>query len=310
MNSDAKQVLVLRGIPASGKSTFARDLVASRPYGTTLRINNDDLAAMFFGAHSFTNHGDAKHVAALFHEARVSLLTTALSHSGVDLVIIDNTNLSVKTVKSLEQVALKLGADFVVDDQFLTVPLDLCLERDLSRAVPVTEPVIRKMAATAAQLSPWVPATPALSGVSVYPNDVSLPSTVIVDIDGTLAIMDGRSPYDWHKVGQDRPNVSVVRLVKDLLAAGQHVTVMSGRDSACGVQTRAWLSEHVGEGLPLFMRTENDNRRDDLVKYELFQKHIAGQFHVRFVLDDRDQVIHLWRRILGLPTFQVADGAF
>lgn len=311
MTTHSKQVLVLRGIPGSGKSTFAKDLLASRPHGSTIRINNDDLGAMFFGARSFDNHGEAPHITALFHDARVSLLTAALASPGVDLVIIDNTNLAVKTVKALEKVALAAGAEFIVDDQFLTVPVEVCVARDALRAVPVSEPVIRRMASQAAKLTQWVPASPSpLTDAGRYANDPSLPSTVVVDIDGTLAHMHDRGPYEWQKVGNDLPNVPVVRLVKDLIAAGQHVTVMSGRDGSCEAQTRAWLDEHVAVGLPVYLRAANDNRRDDIIKYELFQQHVAGKFYVRFVLDDRDQVVHLWRRILGLPTFQVADGAF
>lgn len=311
MTTNRKQVLVLRGIPGSGKSTFAKDLISSRPHGSTVRINNDDLGAMFFGALSFAGHGEAKHITALFHDARIALLTAALATPGVDLVIVDNTNLAVKTVKALEKASAPFGAEFIVDDQFLTVPVDVCVARDADRPVPVTEAVIRRMANQAEKLTPWVSAERSpLEHAEQYANDVSLPSTVIVDIDGTLAQMVDRGPYDWHKVGGDAPNPPVVRLVQDLIAAGQHVTIMSGRDGSCEALTRAWLDEHVAVGLPLYLRAANDNRRDDIIKYELFHQHVAGQFHVRFVLDDRDQVVHLWRRVLGLPTFQVADGAF
>lgn len=311
MTVDRKQVLVLRGIPGSGKSTFAKDLLSSRPYGSTIRINNDDLGTMFFGTHSFDNHGTGLHVGDLFHDARIALLKTALDSPGVNLVVVDNTNLSVKTVKSLEKAALSKGAEFIVDDQFLTVPVEVCIARDAARSVPVTETVIRKMASQAARLTPWVTSKPQpILNATQYHNDSSLPSVVIVDIDGTLALMNGRTPYDWDRVGEDLPNAPVVKLVKDLVAAGQKVIVMSGRDGVCAEQTRTWLDEHVVPGLPVYMRAPNDNRRDDIIKYELFQQHIADKFHVRFVLDDRDQVIHLWRRVLGLPTFQVADGAF
>lgn len=145
--------------------------------------------------------------------------------------------------------------------------------------------------------------------VDPYDNDPALPSTVIVDVDGTLALMGDRKPFDWHKVGQDAPNRAVVDLVRELIASGQHVTIMSGRDGVCRAQTAAWLREHVGVDLPLFMRAAGDSRPDFVVKLELFDAHIAGKRSVRFVLDDRDQVVRLWRE-LGLPTFQVAYGDF
>jgi hypothetical protein len=57
------------------------------------------------------------------------------------------------------------------------------------------------------------------------------------------------------------------------------------------------------------MRPSNDSRKDEVVKEELYRTHIEKRFNVRFVLDDRDRVVKLWRR-LGLPCLQVADGGF
>ena len=247
----------------------------------------------------------------LLADARVTLLRSFLSQSHVRLVIVDNTNLSERTVRDLEKVAAELGARFEVDDSLLTVDVDECIRRDAARTPSVGEVVIRRMHRQATGLRPWrYLAVDPISEASSYVNDPALPSAVIVDVDGTLALMDGRGPFEWHRVGEDLPNRAVVDLVKDLVAAGEHVIIMSGRDGSCRTQTQAWLDEHVAAGLPLHMRTAGDQRKDSVIKYELFQEHIAGRFSVRFVLDDRDQVIDLWRRRLGLPTFQVADGNF
>lgn len=45
-------------------------------------------------------------------------------------------------------------------------------------------------------------------------------------------------------------------------------------------------------------------------KKELFEAHIARKFYIEFVLDDRDQVVDLWRNELGLTCFQVNYGDF
>ena len=58
------------------------------------------------------------------------------------------------------------------------------------------------------------------------------------------------------------------------------------------------------------MRAADDKRRDDAVKYDLFNEHVRDKFRVNLVLDDRAQVIRLWRDMLGLPTWQVAKGTF
>ena len=60
----------------------------------------------------------------------------------------------------------------------------------------------------------------------------------------------------------------------------------------------------------LEMRREKDGRQDAIVKRELFDTHILGKYYVEFVLDDRNQVVDLWRNDLGLTCFQVNYGDF
>lgn len=45
------------------------------------------------------------------------------------------------------------------------------------------------------------------------------------------------------------------------------------------------------------------------MKLEIFREKIAPQFCVKGVLDDRDQVVAMWRSI-GLMCAQVAPGSF
>lgn len=57
------------------------------------------------------------------------------------------------------------------------------------------------------------------------------------------------------------------------------------------------------------MRPEGDKRKDSIVKAELFDKHIKDNYAVDFVLDDRNQVVKMWRD-MGLKCLQVAPGEF
>jgi hypothetical protein len=59
----------------------------------------------------------------------------------------------------------------------------------------------------------------------------------------------------------------------------------------------------------LLMRPLGDNRPDEIVKEEMYELHIRGKYNVALVLDDRQKVVDLWRR-LGLTCLQVADGDF
>ena len=61
------------------------------------------------------------------------------------------------------------------------------------------------------------------------------------------------------------------------------------------------------------MRITGDGRNDTIVKKELYEENIKGNYEILFVLDDRNSekypVVGMWRE-LGLTCFQVADGNF
>lgn len=137
------------------------------------------------------------------------------------------------------------------------------------------------------------------------------PRAVIVDIDGTLALRTSdRSPFEWSRVGEDEPNPPVIELVNLIYNAGTHtVILMSGRDEVCRWQTEMWLQAQGVSYHELFMRPEKDNRKDSILKEELYRTHVLGKYEVAFVVDDRNQVVEMWRD-LGFSCFQVADGDF
>jgi hypothetical protein len=139
--------------------------------------------------------------------------------------------------------------------------------------------------------------------------------TWLVDIDGTLAIRGERGPYDWHRVGEDKPNEPVIEVVR-ALSARSNIVFVSGRMEQCRLQTLDWLHEHVCQRVltcfhsPLFMRADDDYRHDTLVKREIYEKFILGEYDVAGVIDDRAQVVRMWRQELGLTCLQVAEGNF
>lgn len=303
---EPKQVIVIRGIPGSGKSTWTRKVVDAYPPGAVVRINNDDLCTMLYGS----SRGGGENTGAFLHEVRKTLLENALANPDVRMVIIDNTNLAVANLNQTFKVANTLGATMTVDDRFLSVPVEECIRRNAARENPVPDDVIRRMAQQIPKAQKWTP-PPGLPHIEPYHNDPNLPHVFIFDVDGTLANMSpDRGPFEWHKVGLDSVNEPVAATLRGLLAQGKSVKVFSGRSEECRQETQAWLDEHVAPGLELHMRPAKDNRGDHLVKLDLFNEQIRDKFHVSAVYDDRDQVVDLWRRKLGLPTFQVADGNF
>jgi hypothetical protein len=136
------------------------------------------------------------------------------------------------------------------------------------------------------------------------------PSAVLVDVDGTLALAQGRSPYDESTVSEDLPNTAIITIVQVLYRDGHRIIVLSGRTEAARADTLAWLKQHLQVPLTgLYLRAVGDRRRDVTVKHEIYRDHIRGRYEVLCVLEDRDQVVKLWRS-LDLTCLQVAPGDF
>jgi len=133
----------------------------------------------------------------------------------------------------------------------------------------------------------------------------------LVDVDGTLALSPHRDPYDWRSADKDLPNAPVITAVQALSAHPEvsSIVAVSGRNEIARGLTETWLSLHNVPFSELFMRADGDFRPDDLVKEELFRRHIEPRYHVIGAIDDRDRVVKMWRR-LGLVCFQVAEGDF
>lgn len=279
-----------KGLPGSGKSTWAERFVLDNEAGTVLRVNRDLIRTMLHADRWKGNKTESTTVA-----ARDALLELAMTRRLT--VISDDTNLDPKIEQHFRQMAERFLYDFEVVD-FTEVPIKTCIERDLKRTRSVGEKVIKKMAAQ--YLDPPFP--PAVV-------DPKLPWAIIVDIDGTLAHMVDRSPYDYTQVNGDLLDEVVAELVRGAEDAGYTIIVCSGRDDSCEAETKQWLGD---KGIPfhmLLMRKTGDLRKDSIIKSELYDGYIAGHFNVRYVLDDRDQVVEMWRS-RGLKVLQVAPGDF
>lgn len=141
------KILILRGLPASGKSTFAKKLQAKDP-GKWKRINKDDLRAMMDDG--FWSKENEEFVL----ECRDFLVTTALLNN-FD-VIVDDTNFSPKHEASLRNMVdlmngtgnIKMSPEMHIEMEikdFTDVSPEICIERDSKRTNPVGEKVIMDM---------------------------------------------------------------------------------------------------------------------------------------------------------------------
>lgn len=133
---------------------------------------------------------------------------------------------------------------------------------------------------------------------------------IIVDVDGTLAKRaEVRGPFDYDLSHMDEPYADIFELVNLYKLANYKILVVSGREDICREITGEWLLRHGLRYDELFMRKASDYRQDAIVKQEIYQNLIAPFYDIRVVIDDRVQVVVMWRS-LGLRVLQVAPGDF
>lgn len=136
----------------------------------------------------------------------------------------------------------------------------------------------------------------------------SLPDCVIFDLDGTLACIGDRSPYAGQECMKDLPNWSVITLNK-WVPEKTHIIIFSGRNESARKPTLEWLDKYGINFNGLYLRKDGDFRKDNVIKREMFNAYIKGKYNVTFAVDDRNQVVELWRE-LGITTLQVNAGDF
>ncbi len=283
------KITILKGLPASGKSTWAKEYCHKNK--DWIRVNRDDLRNM---------RGD-------YWLPKQEKLITKWENSCIEIaltaghnVILDATNLNDGRNKSREiELKKKFPGIEINHKRFLDVSVDECIIRDLKRADSVGEKVIRGMYDTYLAPNPVV-----------YDENPELPHCVIFDVDGTLAIMHDRGPYDWDKVDQDLPNKPIVDLCNMFKSQGTTVIILTGRDGAALEKTKQWLKINDIAHDVVYIRTAGDSRKDAIIKKEIFDNEIKGKYYVDLVVDDRDQMVDMWRKELGLTCLQVNYGDF
>ena len=267
------KLTMLKGLPGSGKSTFARQAV--KESGNSGRINRDDLRAMLFNS-EWT--GKREQVTIDCEKA----IADVLFRHGMN-PIIDDTNLGEKHRMMWSQFAKDHTQMFVAQDMQVDIPT--CRDRDSKRNPGVGRAVIDRMALQNGMI------------------DWGEKPIILCDIDGTLA--DGRhrehlvqgEKKDWDGyyaiLEHDSPINAVVRWVREL-HKDHTVCLLSGRPDTHQLKTMIWLMLNSVPYDWLFMRAGGDKRPDVQVKGD-FLKHLPKE-KVVFAIDDRPCVIReVWR---------------
>lgn len=145
---------------------------------------------------------------------------------------------------------------------------------------------------------------------------------IIVDLDGTLCDLSHRLHYvkgekkDWPSFLSGVHNDLLNRWCSELIYAmdkrGYKTIFCTGREGTKEImdKTTTWLTNWLPNlGWCLYHREEGDHRKDAIIKRELYKNFIEPEFNVLFVVDDRQQVVDMWREV-GLTCLQCAKGDF
>lgn len=297
------KVICTCGIIASGKSQWAKEVVTNDPENWVM-VSKDNLRTLLHDGKFIKGVTEEKVI-----QARDALISKFLV-KGMG-VLVDDTNLKAAHVKQIKRIADDLNADFEI--KYFPVELEEAIRRDRERDKSVGEDVIRKMW-NQFNLSKGLPSFnfEEKKQIEPYVPDTSKPPAVIVDIDGSVALMNNRSPYDYSLVSTDLPNHPVVETVLSLRDRGYTLLFVSGREDSCYEDTRKWLDTNLSlefDDVGLYMRKSGDYRKDSQIKEEIFNEHIRDNYNVLLVLDDRMQTTKRWRE-MDLTCLQCAEGNF
>lgn len=315
------KVYLTVGIPACGKSTWSKEEVRKDPEGV-VRICRDDLRNMMNGYH-FSDSNEK-----MITVARDAIFVHALRRG--KNVILDETNLNPRNWDDACRIVRSTGVEAMIMEKPFYVELDEALERNSKREGTgrIPDDVVKNFWKKAGGKShkfykPKVeviqPGQEEIESNALVQNE-NLEKAIVCDLDGTISLFNTkdrklhpgvhvRSPYDASNCDQDSPNIPVVTTVDMFHKNGYKIIFCSGREDCYRPQTEAFLAAYVDASYVLHMRKTGDQRKDSIIKKEIYEAEIKDKYNVMFVLDDRDQVVELWRS-LGLTCFQVAPGNF
>lgn len=306
------KIIVTRGLPGVGKSTFAKHYQAMN--APVVIAERDGIRKELNGTGKPGESEFESKVTDIQHKRVKWSLREGLN------VVVSDTHLPDRSVKIWMQIAHEMGAEVEVVD-FRAVPLTDVLEAnakryDTEKYIPVSvimekhERFIKgRDLGAPVQFTPKV--AKASNFVSRKYKQGTGPQTYLFDMDGTLALnTSGREWHDGAKAHLDTVNVDVWRVLQDLYKKGNDIIIVTARGAEHLDITKQWLGFHGVPYSNIFSRKAGDKRDDFLIKHELFWENIAPmERYIAGVFDDRQCVVDMWRD-MGLTCFQVAPGNF
>ena len=294
------------GCSNSGKSTWAHKQWEENTDKVVI-INRDKIRELLFSyteetVSKYYSRPDLNKLEKQVTKYEDTLINEALCE-GKD-IIVDATHLEQKYIKRFEywNVPLELV--------WFDISLEEAISRNKNRSRKVDESIIKK------QFGKYGVLRSNFSSYYFSPKtlkqSLNLPPCVIYDIDGTIAKMSGRSPYDWKRVGEDYM-IHIVCATIDWIYDLEEdkrpkVWICTGRDGEAIEETKKWLNNNRIYYDEILIRDKGDTRPDWVIKEEMWEA-ISKENYIIGMYDDRLQVVRR-ARALGLKVFNVEYNNF
>ena len=130
-------------------------------------------------------------------------------------------------------------------------------------------------------------------------------NAIIVDLDGTLAILNNRGPFEWENVENDNLNRPIAELIAMSQKHSYKTIILSGRDEASSEKTIKWLNQNDIIYDKLYLRPSNNQMSNADYKRMIFINEIQAKYNVLFILEDLPEVVKMWRDEFSLTVLQV-----
>ena len=303
-----REVIITIGVPGSGKSTWAKELIAKDT--SYARVNRDSIREMM---------GDKSQWQTESFEALVSKIQKRILFgylANKRNVVIDDCNVSKKTYNELREWVQEYvdgnGIPIAFKSKVFKTSYDVCVERDANRDRTVGVGVIDKMHRRFSNgvRDGWIKDSIDVLVREVRPEpDMSKPLAIMCDLDGTAAIIEHRDPYDTEKCEDDIVEPIVANMLSVYHSLGYKVIIVTGRSDKYRAHCERWLASNNIPYDHMFMRIDGDMQKDSKLKSGIYERDVEPFYSVEFVLDDRNQVVEMWRK-RGVKCLQVAFGDF
>ena len=297
------KMIILQGCPCSGKSTWTKNFLETCENKDNWMVINRDSIRYRLGNGKYT----------MDHEKEVNEIESSQLEFAVNQnmnLIIDATNLNPKTIARWN----KFAEDFAYEIEFkeFYIPFAEAMKRSEQRKKEGGLYINKKVMLDFYNRYYKERLDEEFRDKRIIkPVNEELPNAIICDLDATFALHQGRQPFDWSRIPEDKADPRL-KLILDFYAQnGVEILFVTGRNEIARKDTEIWLNENLSPTAKwkLFTRQNNDFSSGDYYKRKVYKEHIEDKYNVLCVFEDSNKCVAMWRSE-GLLTCQVENSDY